>query len=250
MLNWRCTYALLEYACSLYLYVCSIVCMHQPQEPFLKHSVTWLLIAHIGTDDNEFIVVKSQRVEVVYSRVKHTCVNTPIKYNTQCYWSALLMHEHLLAMTYLHLGRSYLRYSLPCYLMSGYRYRGILNIPPIPRYPVCSPFFLRFIFLFFFSRNDVVWVDAKSIFGSGIVASEVMSIGGLIVAATTVCCLDVLYEVAPSQVLHSLGISRFLSCCFPCPSSAKLLFLRRKQMLLFLLHSQTFLNLLLEASLG
>ena len=38
-----------------------------------------VLNAHIGTDDNEFIVVKSQRLEAVYSRVKHTCVNTPIK---------------------------------------------------------------------------------------------------------------------------------------------------------------------------
>ena len=39
--GWRCVYAQLKYACSLWLYAYSSVCMHQPQEMFLERSACW-----------------------------------------------------------------------------------------------------------------------------------------------------------------------------------------------------------------
>ena len=60
---------------------CPLALMHMAAEKCVRSADFWccMLSAHVGTDDNVFIVVKSQGVEVVYSRVKHTCVNTPIK---------------------------------------------------------------------------------------------------------------------------------------------------------------------------
>ena len=52
-----------------------------------------MLNAHKETNANVFIIVKSQHMVVNYSRVNNVCIGTPIKYDTQFYWSIPRIHK-------------------------------------------------------------------------------------------------------------------------------------------------------------